>query len=614
MFRLKHKLYLGFGGLILFLAAIGAQNILHISKLGESIDVILRENYQSVIACQQMKEALERIDSGLLFTLLGEMGRGTELINKNKVVFEQALNVELRTITLPGEADQARLLEGLYRRYRDSLGRITDPMRPEGIRRDAYFAEILPLFGQIKNAADAILQMNQRNMAEANDRARDRAATVKRQMMILLAAEAAILLLFIAATDRWILRPIRRLTRSAEEIRKGNLDLVVESRSRDEIGRLSESFNAMAARLRELRRSDQARLVRVQRATQQAFDSLPEAVAVLGLEGKVEVSTEPAKTIFGLKPNTSIFQQPAPWLAELFNDALESGRSSQAGDRHHLIQQFVAGEERYFRPEAVPILDNERQPAGVVLVLQDVTQLRQQDEIKRGVIRTVSHQLKTPLTSVRMAIHLLLEEKVGALTAKQTELLLAARDDSDRLSAILNNLLDLSRIESGKAAMDFRPVAPQAMVREAVEPFVRSVQDQGLSLEINLPDDLPEVWADTTRVNHVFNNLLSNAIKFTRPGGRISLSAEADEGLVRFSVADTGPGIPEPYLGRVFDLFFRVPDQGRESGAGLGLAIVKEIVEAHGGSVSVRSREGQGSTFFFTLRRADRYAEKESRS
>jgi len=612
MFGLRQKLFIGFGGLLIILAAIGAQSIFHISKLGVSIDVILRENYRSVIACQEMKEALERIDSGLLFTLLGETEQGTELIRNNEDAFEHALQVELQTITLPGEEDQARLLENLYRRFQGTLNQVMDPSRPAGLRRDAYFSGLLPLFGQIKNAAGTILQMNQKNMAEANDRARRRSVTAKRQMIGLLVIETLVSLLFIAVAGRWILRPIQRLTRSADEIRRGNLDLVVDSGARDEIGRLSESFNAMAARLRELRRSDQARLIRIQRATQQAFSSLPEAVAVLGPDGNVEVSTEPAKAVFGLKPNASIFESSSEWMIHLFKEAMNTGRAIPGGDSRRFVQQFVDGQERYFQPEAVPILDDERQPAGVVLVFQDVTQLRQQDEIKRGVIRTVSHQLKTPLTSIRMAIHLLLEEKVGSLTEKQAELLVAARDDSDRLSGILGNLLDLSRIESGKGGLDFHPTSPTALIREACEHFRRAAQDQGLTFEERVPDDIPEVWADTTRIGHVFSNLLSNALKFTLPGGRISLSAEAEETMVRFRIADTGRGIPSQYAPRIFELFFRVPDQGKETGAGLGLTIVKEIVEAHGGAVGVESREGHGAVFTFTLRRADRPAGKEN--
>jgi len=215
------------------------------------------------------------------------------------------------------------------------------------------------------------------------------------------------------------------------------------------------------------------------------------------------------------------------------------------------------------------------------------------------------------LTSMRMAIHLLLEEKVGPLTEKQAELLVAAREDSDRLHDILNNLLDISRIESGRVQMEFRAVSPLETAMEAVESFRTAAKDQGVTLEVELPGDLPQVWADTTRVSHVFVNLLSNALKHTPPGGKVTISARAEENGVAFSITDTGKGIPNEYLPRIFEQFFRVPDQGPQTGAGLGLAIVKEIVEAHGGTVSADSIEGKGSTFSFTLKRVDPISSKE---
>ena len=609
MLGLRQKLSLGFGGLLLILLIIGIQSIVHLTKLGESIDVILRENYRSVIACQQMKEALERMDSGILFELLGYTEKGSQLIRKNELAFEMALGVESHNITLPGEGERASHLQGLFGEYKTTLRKIEDSKTPIAVRRSAYFTELFPLFQQIKDTTGEILRMNQQNMSDANDLARTSAAAARKQMYILLFVGAAVAVGYILITGRWILRPITRLIQSAEEIRRGNLDLVVQSESRDEVGHLSEAFNAMAASLREFRRTDQARLVRIQRATQQAFDKLPDAVAVVDLEGKVEVATEAAGSIFGLRPNTFIFELPLRWMADLYRGALKEGRPVQ----QEAVQHFSGGEERYYRPEAIPILDNDRQLTGVILVLQDVTQLRQQDEIKRGVISTVSHQLKTPLTSIRMAIHLLLEEKIGPLTDKQAELLVAAKEDSDRLYDILNNLLDISRIESGRAPMELQAVSAHSVVSEAVEPFRRSARDQGVSLSIELPNDLPKVWADMTRINHVFGNLLSNALNYTPPGGKILLSARADEKQVQFSVSDTGKGIPKKYLAKVFEQFFRVPEQGTETGAGLGLSIVKEIVEAHGGKVGVESTEGVGTKFYFTLRRADRIPNGESR-
>jgi NtrC-family two-component system sensor histidine kinase KinB len=190
------------------------------------------------------------------------------------------------------------------------------------------------------------------------------------------------------------------------------------------------------------------------------------------------------------------------------------------------------------------------------------------------------------------------------------ELLLTARDESDALHGILSNLLDISRIESGSLRMDFQDVSPAMLVTEAVAPFHRAALDGGVELETRLPGDLPTVCADAGQIGHVFANLLSNALRYTAPGGRISVSAEADESMVRFSVSDTGSGIPHQFLQRIFEHFFRVPEQKSETGAGLGLAIAKQIVEAHGGHINVESQEGQGTTFSFTLRRGDCPAEQ----
>jgi len=613
MLGLRQKISLGFGALLVIILVIGTQSLIHLSRLGVSIDVILRENYRSVIACQQMKEALERIDSGILFVLLGHAREGEELVRNNQAALEKSLQIELNSITLPGEGEKAAQLRELFGQYGTLLKGIINPAQPAELRNQAYFKRLLPLFGLIKDTADTILQMNQQNMSDANDRARRSAANARRRMYLLLAAGTALALVFIFFTRRWVLRPIHRLIRSADEIRRGNLDLVVASDSRDEIGHLSEAFNAMAASLREFRRTDQAKLLRIQRATQQAFDSLPDAVAVIDTEGKVEVATESARTVFGLKPGVMVRDLPFGWMADLCREALQDGRAaSLEGQRS--IQQFVRGEERYYRPEAVPILDREHLTTGVILVLKDVTQLQQQDEIKRSVVRTVSHQLNTPLTSVRMAIHLLLGEKVGALNEKQAELLMSAREDSDRLHGILSSLLDISRFESGKARMEFRSLSPQTIAIDAVEPFRRTAQDCGVSLHTDVAGDLPEVWADTIRIGHAFSNLLSNALKHTSPGGRITLTAEAGEAWVRFRVSDTGEGIPAAFLSRVFEPFYRVPGRQNETGAGLGLAIVKEIVEAHGGTVGVESSEGKGSSFYFTLRRADRFPKEEAAS
>jgi signal transduction histidine kinase len=333
------------------------------------------------------------------------------------------------------------------------------------------------------------------------------------------------------------------------------------------------------------------------------FKALPTAIALLDLEGRVEVATGTADHIFGLKPGVLVEALGYAWLTALVQKAFDEDRIVEPDPGSVYIQQFADNREHFFQPMAVPIPlgPGRGEPTGVALILKDVTQMHEQQELKRDVVATVSHQLKTPLTSLRMSIHLLLEERVGPLNDTQTDLLLAAREDSERLVSILDELLDLHRIESGKSNLSLEPVPPQALVRDAIEPFLVEAKDKGVALLNAVGNDLPDVMADAGKIRHVLSNLISNALRFTKPGGSVTISASQEPGFVAFYVRDTGAGIPADHLHHVFEQFYRIPGQDEKSGVGLGLAIVKEIVLAHGGDVGVESEPGKGSSFRFTL-------------
>jgi NtrC-family two-component system sensor histidine kinase KinB len=605
MFSIRQKLILGFGGLLMIVAVIGVMTIVQIRHLGEAIDVILRENYRSVMACQEMKEAIERIDSGVVFTFLGGKADadGRSQIEAGMKLFSKALKVAMGNITLPGEEEKSHHLGELFHEYSEFVPKVIDPSRPLDERRADYFSILLPQFEQIKGLAQEILQMNQTNMSEANDAARSQAASAQRRMTIAILACAAVAILFSLLAQRWILDPVRRLIGSANEIRRGNLELVVNADSRDEIGQLSEAFNAMAEGLRHIRRSERRDLLRTRQAVSEVFKALPAAIAVLDLEDRVEVATERAKTFFGLKPGVRLKDLGYEWLTAMVRRTQDEGRVVENAPGDASIQIFRDNREYFFSPVVVPIVveSGRREISGTAVILKDVTSMREQQELKRSAVTTVSHQLRNPLTSIRMSVHLLLEGTIGPLNSRQTELLLAARDESERLTAIVEELLDLNRMESGKALLDIEPVSPQAMVRDAVEPFLTEAKDKGITLTMTMPDDLPNVIGDSKRLQHVLANLLSNALRFTSPGGSVSVAAEAEPETVRFAVTDSGKGIEAEHLGRLFEPFYRVPGQDRPTGVGLGLAIVKEIVKAHGGNVGVTSEPGKGSTFWFTL-------------
>jgi two-component system, NtrC family, sensor histidine kinase KinB len=601
MLSLRQKMLIGFSGLLLISALIGTISIIQITDLGGAIGSIMKENYISVQACREMKEAAERMDDGVMYILLGYSEKGARIIRTNDASFEKALNAELNNITLPGEHESAIKIKTLYIRYLKLLNTISDGTMRTGDIKKTYFNEISPLFTEINRTADSILSMNQQNMYKTGRMAKQKASGSRTMMYVFLLISASITTIYVFLIGRWILEPITKLTASVDEIRRGNLDLVISAGTKDEIGRLSEAFNEMAASLRDFRRSDEAKMIRLKESAQQTFDHLPNIVAILDDDGVVEMSSKPAREIFGLKKDVNIHDLPYKWMEDIVNSVTKRSSQDVFQKGINVIQHFDNAREYYFQPMAAPVLDNFKQPAGAILIINDITGRIEHDELKTGLISAVSHQLKTPLTSLRMAIYILLDEKMGPLTSGQADLLVTARDESDRLNDIIENLLDISRLESGKTGLKLEQVSPLQLITDAAKRFNSAARDKGVELIPDIPDDLPDVIADGSQIDHVFANLISNSLKYTPSGGTVMLHAEALFDHVWFIISDTGIGIPAQYIPDIFNRFFCVPGQNIQPGTGLGLAIVKEIVEAHGGTIKVESIPGKGSIFTFSL-------------
>lgn len=605
MFGLKQKLAMGFGGLLAILVVASALSIARLNSYSQTLEKIFRENYDSVSYGLRMREAIDGLDDAAraaMFEAAVPAGGAAEECRRQ---FERHLRLEQGNLTLPGERELAESITPLWQHYITAHARVVSKQVAADERSRAYRDELAPISAEIKAKAQQIVDLNLHNMVNADGQVKRTAIGAKRAMYALLATALGLAVLLVAVIGRGVLTPLQALTKSAREIERGNLDLVVKVRSRDEVGQLAEAFNAMAAKLREFRRSDRAKLARTERTTQLAVDSLPEGVAIVSPEGVVELANDAARNFFGLHPGSVISALPDKKLADLCDRAAREGHAQEPRGYESAVQVFgPGGQERFFLPQAVPILDGDRNLLGVTLVLADVTNLRRIDEMKSGMISVVSHELKTPLTSIRMAVHLLLEERVGALTPKQSEILVAARDDSDRLHRIIENLLDMGRMRDGRALMNLAPLSPDQLVNDATDRFRAAFQDKGVRLSTSLAEELPPVLGDAERLEHVFGNLLANALKYTPAGGQVTLTAESEDGgrAVRITIADTGPGIASEHRPRIFERFFRVPGQASGlGGAGLGLAIAKDIVEAHGGRIWLDSEAGAGTSFAFTL-------------
>ena len=603
MFGLRQKLALGYLGLLGILLAVSVLAGVSLHRYRSTLERIFRENYDSVVYGQRMKAAVETLDAA---ALADATGNDTAEDAKTARTFQAALDAEDGNVTLPGEAE---LVARIRRAWQGSdadegyLARLhaVATAGPDDAQLRVYRATVQPRTAELRDAAQGVIDLNVQNMGFANGAVQASTGEATRTLYALAAAGLAFGGAFVFLVARSIVRQLGVVTASARQIEQGNLDLIVPVTSRDEVGQLAETFNRMAARLRELRRTDRAKLVRTQRTTEQALGSLPDGVAIVAPGGRVELSNGAAQKLFGLRPGESVHDAPAgPALGELVGRATGERRAIEAKGYEGAIQIFN-GQERFFLPTAVPIFDAERTLVGVTLVLADVTNLRKLDEMKSGLLSVVSHELKTPLTSMRMATHLLLEERIGSLNAKQAELLGAAKEDADRLYRIIEDLLDMGRMQSGRGGVDVAPVPPARLAREAVDEAEATFRDRGVTLRSSVEDGMPEVSVDADRVSHVFSNLLSNALKYTPAGGNVEVSAAMAGDAVEFAVRDSGKGIPADALPHVFERFYRAADQGGQRGVGLGLAIAQDIVMAHDGNIRAESLPSQGTTIRFTL-------------
>jgi two-component system sensor histidine kinase KdpD len=264
------------------------------------------------------------------------------------------------------------------------------------------------------------------------------------------------------------------------------------------------------------------------------------------------------------------------------------------------IALFLRGRDHYYVLRPTPLHARDGSPAGLILALQDVTHLRDQERRREALIATLSHELRTPITSLSMAVDLLGHSEPG-LAPEQRGLLDAAREDVTRLHDVAQRLLDISRIRATNIALERRNVDLGETIQRAVKIFALQAQEKGVTLITETPPSGLTIVGDPTKLTWAVSNLLSNALRYTPAGGSVRVDAVSENGRVLVSVTDTGAGIPAEQRERIFEPFAQVTDGGELGQAGLGLAIVRDIVQAHGGRIHLRSELGHGSRFTLEL-------------
>jgi signal transduction histidine kinase len=609
---LRTRILLAVAPLLVLTAALGAADAVLLYQMGRNIDSILRDNLRSVDYMVDLNRALNGIDDAFRQELLGRKGAREQYLAQWKE-YKVQQDLEAHNVTiLPREQELVNELAVETEAYRKAGDRFFEAPSAEryfGTGDDSLSA----MYGKIRHTAEEIRLLNEKEMQKASDDAKASASAWGLWLAGGLAVAALLACLLAWTTVRAVLGPLRELARTAVAVGAGNFDQLVPTGD-DEVGQAGRAFNQMTRQLRDYRQSHSVRLLRAQRTGQAVLDSFPDPILVVDPGGQVEMANPAARRVLGVTGQPSWNQppdgqapaaevwQPPETLRQPLTDALQKQQPfvTQAFDQ--TVAFRLDGEDRAYLPQVLPIRDPYGNTLGAAVVLSDVTKFRLLDQIKSDLAATVSHELKTPLTGVRLVLHLLLEETVGPLTPKQTELLVDARDNAERLLSTIEHLLGLARLEHGGESLQIQREEPAALLVAAADALRPRAAAKRVQVVVENAEQVPAVGVDAQRFGLALNNLLDNALKYTEEGGRITLSATPfGEDRVRFSVADTGTGIPPEYLPHVFEKFFRVPGVGRGRGTGLGLAIVREIVVAHHGEAACESSPGKGAVFTLTI-------------
>jgi two-component system phosphate regulon sensor histidine kinase PhoR len=403
----------------------------------------------------------------------------------------------------------------------------------------------------------------------------------------------AILVIFVA----WIIarittRPIRELTRESQKIASGEFGHRITVGAKDESGQLANAFNEMSLSLKRLVETiseDRAKLMSI-------LDNMVDGVILTDIEGNIVLTNKAVQKLFRIrdenaktKPLIEVIREHE--LNDILKSCLETGQEQ--------IIQFDSGiSNKYLRVIAI-LIDQERQGGALVLV-QDLTELKGLQTMRRELVGNLSHEFRTPLAGIKAMVETLQGGAINDQTAT-SDFLDRIETEVDRLTQMVAELTELSRIETGKGELKLEQVNINLLIEEVITQLKPQVERQNLSLNKKLTSDLPFIQADKERIRHVIVNLIHNAIKFNRTGGSIITTTEILEDSVLVEISDTGIGIPGKDLPRIFERFYKTDKSRAGQGSGMGLAIAKHIVEAHGGNIWARSEEGKSSTFSFSL-------------
>lgn len=561
--HLKTKLSLGLTFFFVILVLTGGVGLYAINRLAHESKNILKANYESVEYAENMQRALDAFEI-----------KDPGAIDK----FEKNLKAQENNITEVGEQEATTYVRDQFERLKKA-----DSLSAVKLEKD------------IREGLYTINDLNTNAIVRKNNETQQTAEKLKIYLAILATVAFLIAFTFLMNFPGYIANPISKLTEGIKQIANKNYSQRIYIEKGDEFGELAEAFNSMAEKLDEYNNSNLAKIIFQKQRIDTIINNMKDPI--IGLDEKRNIIFANTSSIKILGINGAEFiGKYAPDIA-LRNDLLRTLISPDIPIVP--LKIYADNRESYFTKEVLKITSDE-QYIGEVIILKNVTQFKELDLAKTNFIATVSHSLKTPISSIKMSLKLLSDERIGNTNEEQKQLINHIKEDSERLLNITSELLNMTQVETGNIQLNFRQTSPKEVIDYSVDTIKMQAEQKHVTLEVICPESIHTVSIDPEKTVWVLVNLLSNALRYSPESNKIIISASENGSNVEFSVRDFGIGIEDKYKDRLFQRYFQVPGSPR-SGTGLGLAISKEFIEAQNGKIGVESKIGEGSRFYFTL-------------
>jgi two-component system, NtrC family, sensor histidine kinase KinB len=602
---LRFKVGFGYIVLIAINAAVTTWAIYNFGRLTNALNTILTENYPNVMAVENMARSVERHDEALVAILNRDVNNGKIKFTEAKDEFYQWFQRVNENRTSPDVVATLNDIRSTYAGYQivtDSLFVLITQKNFLGAKR--FYENNIRLFSQrLTDNCFWLIDQNQKEMSKVGKE------TKRMSDEAIIAVLTASLLAFglsvvtIVQFTKRIIEPAERLTETVNQIGRGRLDLKIDIQTSDEVGELGREFNKMTERLRKYEEMNIEKILLEKQKSETIVESISDAIIVCDSGRAIQLINRSAEELLNLDEHTVLGKQIDACISDDRLRAIFRKPDDVPLVNQPYLQFLYNGRTVFLRPRISEIPSPHGGQSGVVLVLQDVTQFKELDKMKSDFMATVSHEFRTPLTSINMGVDILRQGLMGPLTKAQAELLEASKHDCDRLTKLVRDLLQLSKLESGKIEIRKEMIDVQKVIESTLRQLQLPFKEKGVALKLSISPDIPLLSGDEQQLSWTISNLVNNALRYTNAGGSVEIRASANGENILIQVMDTGRGIPQEHLDKIFDKFVQVKQtfDTTPGSVGLGLAIAKEIVEMYGGKIWVESEVNKGSTFSFSL-------------